>query len=96
VLRGDMPVVHWTDPSSPETMFLDVRDPDEFEEGHLPGAINIPVNMLRSQLDRVSGSKDLRIYCAVGQRGYLATRILAQHGVVGRNLSGGFASRCSP
>jgi len=93
VLRGDMPIVHWTDPSSPETMFLDVRDPDEFEEGHLPGAINIPVNKLRSQLDSLPGSKDIRIYCAVGQRGYLATRLLAQHGVMSRNLSGGFASR---
>jgi NADPH-dependent 2,4-dienoyl-CoA reductase/sulfur reductase-like enzyme/rhodanese-related sulfurtransferase len=95
VLRGDMPLVHWAEPAKPETVFLDVRDPDEFEEGHLSGAVNIPVNQLRRRLDSLPSTSDLRIYCAVGQRGYLATRVLAQNGVQARNISGGYASKFS-
>ncbi len=90
VLRGDMPLVHWETPADPHTIFLDVREPEEFEHGHREGALHIPVSELRSRLEELRDAKDIRAYCAVGQRGYLATRILVQHGLPARNLSGGW------
>lgn len=92
-LRGDMPLVHWAEPVGPETCFLDVRDADEFANGHMTGALNVPVSELRQRLEELSRSSDLRVYCQVGQRGYLATRLLLQHGFAVRNLSGGFLLR---
>ena len=90
VLRGDLPLVHWSEPTTPDTILLDVRDPDEFKSGHADGAVNIPVNMLRHRLEDLPRAKDLRVYCAIGQRGYIATRILMQNGFSVRNLSGGW------
>ncbi len=91
VLRGDMPLVHWTEPVRPDTLFLDVRDAEEFAVGHMVGALNIPVGELRNRLGELSPEKDLRVYCQVGQRGYLATRLLLQNGFAARNISGGWA-----
>ncbi len=92
VVRGDMPIVHWEEPAGAETTILDVREPAEFARGHAEGAKNIPVGQLRSRLGELEGAGDIRAYCAVGQRGYVATRILAQHGLPVRNLSGGWLS----
>jgi len=92
VLRGDMPIVHWDEPVRPDTVFLDVREPEEFAAGHRDGAVNIPVGTLRTRLAEIPAGDDLRVYCGVGQRGYVATRILLQHGRAARNLSGGWAS----
>lgn len=92
VLRGDMPIVHWTETSGEKTFLVDVRSPAEFATGHAPGAVNIPVDALRGRLSEIPGGADVRVYCAVGQRGYLATRILNQSGIPARNLSGGIMS----
>jgi len=90
VLRGDMPLVHWDEPRRADTLFLDVRDAEEFAQGHVPEARNIPLRELRSRLDELPRDADLRVYCAIGQRGYLATRILCQRGFRVRNVSGGW------
>jgi rhodanese-related sulfurtransferase len=55
------------------------------------GALKIPVGELRSRLGELSPESDLRVYCMVGQRGYMATRLLVQHGFAVRNISGGWA-----
>jgi len=91
LLSGDMPLVHWTEPTTPSTTFLDVREPSEFAQGHAEGALNIPVGELRHRLSELPADRDLRVYCAVGQRGYLATRLLIQRGIPVRNISGGWA-----
>jgi rhodanese-related sulfurtransferase len=71
-------------------LLLDVRTVDEFAAGHIPGSTNIPVDDLRSRLDELPKSQELVVYCQVGQRGYLATRILIQSGFDVKNLSGGY------
>ena len=87
-LDGDMPAWDWRD--TPEGMFLlDVRDEDEFEEGHVPGAVNIPLPELRKDFSAVPGDRPVGVYCRVGQRGYYAVRFLRQHGIDARNLGGG-------
>jgi NADPH-dependent 2,4-dienoyl-CoA reductase/sulfur reductase-like enzyme/rhodanese-related sulfurtransferase len=90
VLRGDMPTVHWSDPATPETVYLDVREPGEVQAGSIPEALHIPLGSLRRRIDEVPDSSDLRVFCAAGMRGYLATRMLNQRGKHARNVSGGY------
>lgn len=91
-IRGDMPTVHWDEPVTDNTLLLDVRTAGEFAEGHAPDAVHIPLEQIRSRLSEIPADKDIRAYCAVGQRGYLAARILMQRGIPARNLSGGWLS----
>jgi NADPH-dependent 2,4-dienoyl-CoA reductase/sulfur reductase-like enzyme/rhodanese-related sulfurtransferase len=72
------------------TFLVDVRTADEFADGHLPGAVNIPVDDLRARLDELPRNRPIATYCQVGQRGYLATRILMQSGFQAANIGGGY------
>ena len=94
LLRGDHPQVDVESvlaASAAERPFLlDVRTPDEFSSGHIPGAVNIPVDELRSRLTELPRDGMIATYCQVGQRGYLATRILKQHGFSVANIGGGY------
>ena len=74
----------------PQAQLLDVRTTTEFASGHIPGAVNLPVDELRDRLSEVVKDRPVVTYCQVGQRGYLAQRILAQKGFEVRNLAGGF------
>ncbi|KAJ3086927.1 hypothetical protein HK102_012160 [Quaeritorhiza haematococci] len=94
-LRGEQPLAHWNDPkvnpqSSPQ--LVDVRTNDEFKNGHVPNAIHIPLNDLRTRMNELDKAKPVHIYCAIGQRGYYATRLLRQHGYDAINVSGGFTT----
>ncbi|OGJ85927.1 MAG: CoA-disulfide reductase [Candidatus Raymondbacteria bacterium RifOxyC12_full_50_8] len=71
-------------------VLIDVRTKREFSVGHIPGAMNVPVDDLRTLLDALPRDKELLIYCQVGLRGYIAVRILSQNGFAARNLSGGY------
>ena len=69
---------------------LDVRTAEEFAEGHIPEAVNIPVDELRGRLGEIPSDREIAAYCQVGQRGYLATRILLQAGFPAANIGGGY------
>jgi NADPH-dependent 2,4-dienoyl-CoA reductase/sulfur reductase-like enzyme/rhodanese-related sulfurtransferase len=69
---------------------LDVRSPQEYDGGHIPGAVNLPVDELRARLGELPRDRPIAAYCQVGQRGYLATRILLQNGFQAVNLGGGY------
>ena len=92
LLRGDHPQTDveavLADPTA--ALLLDVRTPTEFAAGRLPGAVNIPVDELRNRLAEIPRDGNVIVYCQVGQRGYLATRILLQNGFRVHNLAGGF------
>ena len=74
---------------SPEDLLLDVREPEEFEQGSIPGAINIPLGTLRNRLSELDSSKRIVTFCRVGMRGYIGERILKQHNFHCVNLAGG-------
>lgn len=91
LLRGDHPQVDWEGVAAlPNPLLLDVRTPKEFADGHIPGAVNLPVDELRSRLSQMPKDRPVVAYCQVGQRGYIATRILAQAGFDACNLGGGY------
>ena len=88
-LRGDLPLAQW-DALPADAFLLDVRDDDEFAEGHAEGALNIPLPQLRDRLGELPENKALHVYCGVGQRAYYAVRLLMQHGFDARDISGGW------
>lgn len=72
-------------------LLLDVRTAGEFAAGTIPGAVNFPVDDLRSALAGLQKERKLLIFCKVGVRGYIASRILTEHGYMNCvNLSGGY------
>lgn len=92
LVRGDHPQMDWETfaAASDSTLLLDVRTELEFKNGHIPGAVNIPVDSLRARLAKLPRDRPIVAYCQVGQRGYLATRILMQSGFNVSNLGGGY------
>lgn len=96
LLRGDHPQIDVADllatPPGAGPFLLDVRTADEHAAGHIPESTNIPVDELRSRIDELPKDQEIAAYCQVGQRGYLATRILNQSGFVAMNVSGGYKS----
>jgi len=70
---------------------VDVRSPDEYKQGHIPGFINIPLDSLREELSWLKLKKEIYLTCQIGLRGYIAQRILMQNGVDKvKNLAGGY------
>ena len=97
VLRGDHPTVHadlFLETDQQNYFLLDVRTHAEFFDGHIPDATNIPVEQLRERLNELPQDVPIAAYCKVGQRGYLATRILRHHGYQAFNVSGGYTTWC--
>lgn len=93
ILEGRSNIVNFSDVlnrDTENTILLDVRKPDEFARGHIEGAINIPVDELRSRLDEIDRDQEVIEYCQVGLRGHVAERILTQHGYKVKNLTGGW------
>lgn len=94
VLNGDIKVAYWNEAMSADmskTFLLDVREPSEFADGHIPNAVNIPLNQIRSRLDEIPKDKEVIANCRVGLRSYIGIRMLVQNGFENvRNLSGGY------
>lgn len=93
IITGQVKPVYWRelrDIEMENKFLLDVRTPDEYALGSLTGAVNIPLDEIRDRLKELPTDKMIYVFCAVGLRGYLASRILIQHGFEKvRNLSGG-------
>ena len=94
ILKKKVNIVQWRDIEKLDTatsLLIDSRTVEEFNMGHINGAVNIPVDDIRSRLGEIPKDKKIVIYCAVGLRGYIASRILMQHGYTNVfNMSGGY------
>lgn len=93
ILSGKMTPIYWREMKEADThkvMLIDVRTPDEFALGSIPGAVNLPLDDLRQHLSQIPKDRPLWLFCGVGLRGYLASNILKGHGFTEvRNLVGG-------
>lgn len=71
---------------------LDIRNPGERANGKfIEGSVNIPLDELRENLEKVERNKPVIVHCARGLRGYIAAKILSQHGFTNiKNLAGGY------
>ncbi|OGV47976.1 MAG: hypothetical protein A2X49_01325 [Lentisphaerae bacterium GWF2_52_8] len=85
---GSVPV--YPDAIPGDAFLLDVREPDEFDCGALPGAVNIPLGELRKRMGELPKDREIIAYCRVGIRGYNAECLLRPNGFKVKNLSGGY------
>jgi NADPH-dependent 2,4-dienoyl-CoA reductase/sulfur reductase-like enzyme/rhodanese-related sulfurtransferase len=94
LLRGDHPQVDveavLASPSGEAPYLVDVRTAQEYADGHIPGAVNLSIDDLRNRLAEMPRDRQIAVYCQVGQRGYLATRVLMQSGFQAANIGGGY------
>ena len=75
-------------------LLLDVREQDEWQEGHLPGAVHVPRGNLESRVEALipDKSREIVIYCAVGARSAFAAKSLAELGYTNvASMAGGFS-----
>ena len=79
--------------SAAAPLFLDVREREEWEEGHIPGAVHIPRGFLESRVEQAVPDRDrsIVVYCAAGSRSAFAAKTLEELGYGDvRSLAGGF------
>jgi rhodanese-related sulfurtransferase len=95
ILKDKMTPFYWNQINQidEDSILIDVRSKQEHLAGTIPNAINIPIDELRSNLNLIPKDKTIYVFCEVGQRGYLAQRILNQNGYNNvLNLSGGYST----
>lgn len=93
LLNGKVQSVQWNEVDQlveHGALLIDVRTEQEYEDGTIPEAVNIPLDDLRERLSEIPKNRDLIVMCRVGLRGYLAARILDQKGYSVKNLDGGY------
>ena len=76
-------------------IILDVREELELIGGKFENSINIPLSQLRRRFSELPKDKEILTYCAVGLRGYIASRFLISKGYKVKNIAGGFKSKLS-
>ena len=78
--------------ATPDAMLLDVRNPDEYVLGHIPGSVNLPLSEIRTAKDRIS-DKDtpLFVYCLSGARSSRAVTELQSMGYTNLHNLGGIS-----
>ena len=77
----------------PGAVLLDVRTPQEYREGHVPGSVNVPLQALGSK-DALPADRNtpLFVYCHSGARGSQAVRLLRQMGYANAKNVGGITA----
>ena len=69
-----------------DVVFIDVRRPDEYAEGHIKDALFIPVDDVLARIDELPADKKLLFICAQGVRSGLACEMAAAMGIDSENL----------
>lgn len=72
-----------------EPVVVDVREPDEFAQGHVPGARLVPLQTVPGLVGELPADEPVFLVCAVGARSAQAAMFLAHHGVDAVNVEGG-------
>lgn len=68
---------------------VDVREPSEYRDGHVPGARNIPMGQLTARLDEIDRDQPVHVVCATGNRSGAMTDVLTAQGFDAANVVGG-------
>ena len=77
--------------SGEEHIILDVREQDEFDAGHIPGAILLPYTEIENKAEEMLPDKDeqILVYCRSGRRSKIAAEVLAKLGYTNIKEFGG-------
>lgn len=79
----------FVDSNNSDIYILDIRATKDFEEGHIPGAYNIPFKNIGENLDKLPKDKTIIVYCYSGQTGGQTVAALNIYGLKARSLNGG-------
>ena len=71
------------------TPVIDVREPDEYAEGHVPGAPSIPLGTVPERVDEVPSDGEVLVICKSGGRSRQAVELLRDQGIDAVNVAGG-------
>jgi rhodanese-related sulfurtransferase len=71
---------------------VDVRQPQEYAEAHVPGAVLVPMDQLVSRIDEVPKDEPVYVICKVGSRSAAVAEFLTVHGYDAVNVAGGTAA----
>jgi rhodanese-related sulfurtransferase len=80
------------DPLPEDVALIDVREPDEWDRGHIAGAVHIPMMSVPERLDAIPTDRQVLVVCAVGARSARVTAFLQRQGVDAVNLAGGMVA----
>lgn len=69
--------------------FIDVREPSEYADGHVPGARNIPIGEVSQRVDELDRSAPVHLICASGNRSGMTAEKLTAAGFDAVNIKGG-------
>jgi rhodanese-related sulfurtransferase len=72
-----------------EAFLLDVRNPDEWQAGHAPAAVHVPMMEIPARLDELPADRDVVVVCRVGGRSAQVVAYLVAQGRAASNLDGG-------
>ncbi|WP_407306928.1 FAD-dependent oxidoreductase [Desulfosporosinus sp. SB140] len=96
IINGDVQTIQWHElrkMNPKEVCIIDVRTEEERRGKFILGSVHIPIDDLRNHLSELPKDKDIVVYCEIGLRGYIAYRILTQHGFTRvKDLSGGWVT----
>jgi rhodanese-related sulfurtransferase len=73
-------------------ILLDVREHDEWQRGHAPGAQHIPMGQIPARIDEIDPAATVYVVCGVGGRSQRVAQYLAQNGYAALNVSGGMVA----
>ena len=74
---------------SQKEMVVDVRTAEEFQNGSVEGAVNIPLHEIQKRLNEFKDKKSILVFCQSGNRSALAKRVLEENGISGVTDGGG-------
>ena len=86
---GEIEIDEFAERVAEGATIIDVREPDEYAAGHVPGAELIPLGSVADHLDRFSADGTTYVICQVGARSMRACEFAAAHGYDVVNVAGG-------
>jgi rhodanese-related sulfurtransferase len=76
----------------PDALALDVREPYEYEAGHIEGSVHIPIGQIQTRWEELDKDRPLVVVCQIGQRSDLVAGFLRANGYDAVNLAGGLTA----
>ncbi|MEH7303341.1 CoA-disulfide reductase [Neobacillus drentensis] len=98
IIDGDVATVQWHEIDEIVKnggLLIDVREPNERENGFINGSINVPLGEIREKIHTFPKNETIYVSCQVELRGYLAARILTEKGFKVKNVDGGWKTYSS-
>ncbi len=77
-------------------VFLDVREPDEYSAGHIPGSVLMPLGTVEARMGELERERPIVVVCRSGGRSDRATQVLRQAGLDAVNMTGGMLAWQGP